>query len=121
MSKSTQRPVLVQKLITSYFPTREVSFDLLSVSTAEVGSVFSKYTSDSGYVSETPVSKQGKTDFYLGHCNTAEESPRRALFMSPRSSDSANSYPTTSFEYTPSLSNVRTSLADTGSCESMVF
>lgn len=121
MSKSNQRPLFVQKLITSYFPPRETYSELLSVSTTRVGSFCSNWTSDSGYVSETPVSKQGKREFYLGQCNTIEESPRRALFMTALSTDSY-SYPTTSFEYTPSLSDVRTSIGSpTGSCESIAF
>lgn len=123
MSKSTHdHPGLVQKLITSYFPAKETSFHLLSASTAPVGFICSKWTSDSGYISETPVSKQGKIEFYLGQCNTIEESSRRALFSAV--STHSDSYPTTSFEYTPSLSVGRASpmkVSPTTSCESMVL
>jgi len=119
MSKSTYHLVFVQKLITSYFFSRETSCDPISVSIAKVGSSCSKWTSDSRYVFETLVSKEGKSKFYLGHYNTVEESSRHALFMIPMSIDSNNSYLTTSFEYIPSLSNVRTS-PSICSCESMV-
>jgi hypothetical protein len=123
MSKSTHdHTVLVQKLITSYFLAKETSFHLLSTSTCPMGSICSKWTSDLGYISETPVSKQGKTEFYLGECNTIEESSRRAL-LSVVSTDS-DSYPTTSFEYTPSLSAGRASpmrVSPTTSYKSMVL
>jgi hypothetical protein len=85
MSKSYTRPQahFVQKRITSYFPRIErYPKCLLSIST-QLASFFREETCetyDSGYVEETPQSKQGNPDFYLGRCNTVDESPRRSLF-----------------------------------------
>lgn len=113
MATSTQRPVvLVQKLITSYFtasvPTESGSCCLRSISES----------TDSGYVSETPVSKRGKIEFYLGKCNTKAGSSKRSLFST---SDLAT-YPTTTFVVAPSLSSVRLSCgSSSGSCEFVLF
>lgn len=124
MPTADDRPLLVQKLITSFFPTCISQPSLLSLST-EVDSLY--YTEDSEtsvsrYVSETPLSKQGNRDFYLGKCNAvSEESPRRALFRSGVSTDSC-SYPNTSYDVLPSLSDVRFSICSpTRSEESVAF
>jgi hypothetical protein len=113
MSKSTQRQVvLVQKLITSYFTTD------LDTEIGSFGCHSISETSDSGYVEETPVSKQGNHNFYLGKCNNVDESPRRPLFISPVS----YSFSTSSFDFTPSLSDVRQSIGSpTATCESVAF
>jgi hypothetical protein len=78
-------------------------------------------SSDSHYVSLTPVSKQGNPDFYLGKCNTLEEFRGHPLFMHANSTH-AYSYPTSSFDLTPSFSNVRFSIGSpTASSESVAF
>jgi hypothetical protein len=119
MSKSRQRSPLVQKLITSYF-SRGMQPRLLSLSTELDSILCTKYsqTSDSCYVSETPVSKPGNPDYYLGKCNTvSEETPRRAIFVTTAS---LNSY--SSFEYMPSLSDVNFSIGSPiTSSESVAF
>jgi len=114
MSTSTQRPkILVQKLITLYFTTN-ISIEMGSLCCQSISE-----TSDSGYVSETLVSKQGNVDFYLGRCNAIDESPKRFLF---NSSESIVSYRSTSFNFTPSLSSVRLSSGVSSiSCGSVVF
>jgi hypothetical protein len=120
MTTSRQRSFLVQKLITSYFPTRGMQPGLLFI-TIELDSLFYKENntaSDSCLVSETPVSRQGNLDFYLGKCNTvSEESLRRVLF---ETAVSVQSY--SSFECLPSLSNVNFSIGSpTSSSESVAF
>jgi hypothetical protein len=123
MLKSKHQPLLVQKLITSYFPATTSWLGLLSLST-ELGSVCcTVYTnnSDSHYVSATLVSKQGDPDFYLGKCNTLEEFRGRPLFMHADSTH-AYSYLTSSFDLTPSFSDVRFSIGSPiTSSESVVF
>jgi hypothetical protein len=113
MSKSRQRQVvLIQKLITSYFTT-----DVITEFGSSCCHSFCE-VSDSGYVEETPVSKQGNRDFYLGKCNNVDESPRRSLFMSPVSL----CYSGSSFDNTPSLSEGRLSVGSpTASSESVAF
>ena len=98
MSKSKHHSPLVQKLITSYFPTEVVHRGLLSLS----------YTHDSRssefcYVSETPMSKLGNDDYHLGKCNAiSEDSSKQALFdVSAVFLDSFGS-----FNHSPSISNV---------------
>jgi hypothetical protein len=65
-SRSTSLSLSKNSWITSYFPTSGLYLGLLSLST-KLGSVcctlYSK-SSDSYYVSATPVSKQGKLDFF---------------------------------------------------------
>lgn len=110
---SIERPiVLVQKLITSYFtvsdPTESGSLSLRSISES----------SDSGYVLETPVSKQGNIEFYLGQCNRKDGSSRRSLF----STSQLAPYPTSTFVVVPSLSSVRLSCGSSSdSCEFVSF
>lgn len=120
MSKSRQQSLLVQKLITSYFPSRGFHTGLLSASTQLDPLLYTvdSQTSDSCYVSETPVSKQGNRDYYLGKCNTvSEESTRRALFATAVSLD-----PYSSYDYLPSLSDVQFSIGSpTSSSESIAF
>jgi hypothetical protein len=123
MSKSKHHPLLVQKLITSYFPTTASCPGLLSFSTELVSVSCTVYTnsSDSHYVSATPVSKQGNPDFYLGKCNTLEEFRGRPLFMHADSTH-PYSYPTSSFDLIPSFSDVRFSIGSpTTSSESVAF
>ena len=103
MSKSKHQPLLVQKLITSYFPASRLCPVVLSLS-IEFGSicctVYSK-SDDSLYILATPESKQGNLDFYLWKCNTLEESQGHALSIHASSVD-AYSYPTSSFGLTKS-------------------
>jgi hypothetical protein len=78
-------------------------------------------SSDSHYVSATSISKQGNPDFYLGKCNTLEEFRGRPLFMHADSIHTY-SYPISSFDLTPSFSNVRFSIGSlTISSESIAF
>jgi hypothetical protein len=78
-------------------------------------------SSDSHYVSATPVSKQGNPNFYLGKCNTLKEFRGRPLFMHA-DSNHAYSYPTSSFDLTPSFFDVRFSIGSpTTSSESVAF
>lgn len=66
---------LVQKLITSYFPVYSEHPSL-----SDLSSKFdSLLTTTHGYVSETPESKKGNIAFYLGLCNTVENSPSRVI------------------------------------------
>jgi hypothetical protein len=123
MSKSKHQPLLVQKLITSYFPATASCPGLLSLSTELKSVCCTLYTnsSDSHYVSTIPVSKQGNPDFYLEKCNTLEEFRGRPLFMHADSTH-AYSYPTSSFDLTPSFSDVRFSIGSlTASFESVAF
>ena len=97
---------------------------MLSVST-EVELIYyieDSESSDSCYVSETPVSKQGNRDFYLGKCNAvSEDSPRHALFLSAVPTDSC-SYPNSSYDVLPSLSDVKYPICSpTRSKESIAF
>lgn len=109
----------MQKLITSYFTCIPQTSEVESIYYTE-----NSETSDSCYVSETPVSKQGNRDFYLGKCNAvsvSEESPRRALFLAAVSTDSC-SYPSSSYDVLPSLSDVRYQISSpTRSEESVAF
>jgi hypothetical protein len=103
-----------------YFPTRGMQPGLLSLTT-ELDSLFyteNNTASDSCFVSEMLVSRQGNLDFYLGKCNTvSEESPRRALF---ETAVSVQSY--SSFKCLPSLSDVNFSIgSSTSSSESVAF
>ncbi len=66
---------LVQKLITSYFPLSSTHPSFIDLST-DFDSVL---TTTDGYVSETPESKQGNIAFYIGICNTIENSPSRVV------------------------------------------
>ena len=113
MSRSTpHQVVLVQRLITSYF-TKEVISEFESSCYQSLSEI-----SESGYVEETPVSKQGNRDFYLGKCNNVDESPRRSLFMSPIS----YSYSSSSFEQSPSVSVGRvTPGSPAASCKSVAI
>jgi hypothetical protein len=78
-------------------------------------------SNDSHYVSATLVSKQGNPDFYLGKYNTLEEFRRHHLFMHADSIH-AYSYPTSSFDLTPSFYDVRFSIGSpTASSESVAF
>lgn len=120
-SSLKERPPLVQKLITSYFPIVGQYPNLFSLST-ELNSLFCNDGNNSGYVSETPVSKQGNTDWYLGKCNTVEESPRRALFVPLDSGvrDSGNCSHTTSALCMPIDFDMRDCRGSpTTSCESI--
>lgn len=122
MSKLKQQPLFVQKLITSYFPASGTYPELLSLST-ELDSLCCTLpsSSDSGYVSETPVSQQGRREWYLGKCNIVDESPRRALFVRVDSTNFCSS-PTTSYDFAPCLSDGMFSIGSpTASCESVAF
>lgn len=84
-ARDTTKPPLVQALITSYFPVVE------SLSSASTSDLKSTIVLSSMHVSETPRSKIGNQNFYLGRLNTAEESPKRGcpkrliIFDSPPS------------------------------------
>ena len=120
MSKSKHRSPFIQQLITSYFPTTVTQLGFLSLTT-ELDSLF--YTCDGNsefcYVSETPVSKRGNSDYYLGKCNTvSEETPKRTLFeISAISIDSSGT-----LNNVPSLSDVNFGVGSpTHSCESVAI
>lgn len=67
---------LVQKLITAYFPLYS-----RHTSSADLSTGFDSLLSTTGfeYVSETPESKLGNIAFYLGLCNTVDNSPSRVV------------------------------------------
>ena len=123
MSTSRQKSCLVQKLITSYFPRPGLDARLLSAS-IQVDSLYCLVYSESslsGYVSETPVFKLGNIDFYLGRCNTVDESPRKRLFR-PSLSVESGFESLTSFGLvpTPSQSVIECPGSPTESCEFIV-
>lgn len=84
-TKDTSKQPLVQALITSYFPAVQ------SLSCSSSSDLKSTTVPSSMHVSETPRSKIGNHNYYLGRLNTAEESPKRVcpsrliIFDSPPS------------------------------------
>ena len=75
----------------------------------------------SQYVSETPVSKLGNIDFYLGRCSTVDESPRKRLFR-PLLSVESGFESLTSFCLAPASSQsvIECPRSPTESCEFIV-
>ena len=121
MSKSKHHSPFVQKLITSYFPAEVVHPGLLShtIELDYLSYIHDSRSSEFCYVSETPMSKLGNDDYYLGKCNAvSEDSPKQALFnVSAVSLDSFGS-----FNHSPSVSNVNFFMgSSTQSCESVAM